>query len=209
MKKLISLIGVISILLTMSVSVFANVVATEYIITNNGKPLFSNEEVFVENDMVYLPLEELLDKLEITKNPYSYLHIENNKFSLYIEGGSTDDIYNMEIGKRQIVYTQSPVTYAPATRETMYAPILRNDLIYIPFEYMDYIFNSRFYDSGLYHIELKSDIEQQDIKKIDDGSVAMEAPAENSYIGWLIGGGAVVFVIGFVIGYNVRKKKQK
>lgn len=201
MKKIISLVCFMAVILIMSISVFAN----EYVVTNNGKQLFFAKGIVAENDTVYLPLEELLDKLGITKSSDNYyLHIENNRFSLYIAGGSNDDIYNMEIGKKQIVYTQSPKTVAPATRDTIYAPILRNDLIYIPFEYIDYIFNSPFDDTGLYHIELKNGVEQVNNSETHDDNANMASATANTYNGWAAG--SVVFVVLFVIGYIAVKK---
>ncbi len=190
-------VSFIAILIIFSVSVFANVASTEYSITNNGKQILSDEAIFVEKDVVYLPLEELLDKLEFSKNPYNYFRTENNKFEIFIYGGYTGDIYNMEIGKKQIVYTQSPVTYAPGTRETMEAPVLRNGLIYIPFEYVKYIFNS----SGLYHIVFEGNTKQADIEKT-------KIPAENSYNGWIIGGVTVIVALAFITGYCIGRKKQ-
>lgn len=203
MKKVVCLLCVISILLIMSVSVFANIPATKYLIVNNGKQLFSNEEVFVENDMIYLPLEELLDKLDFSKNPYSYLHIENNKFALYFYGANTSDVYNMEIGNNQIVYTQSPVTYSPATRETMYAPLLKNNLIYIPFEYIHYIFNM----TGLYHIEMKSSIEQN-VKNSDD-TLSANKLTDKIFNTLIIGGVIILLVFAFIIGCSIGKKNKQ
>lgn len=202
MKKVVCLLCVISILLIMSVSIFANIPATKYLIVNDGKQLFSNEEVFVENDMIYLPLEELLSKLEFTKKPYNYLHVEDNKFALYFYGANTSDVYNMEIGNNQIVYTQSPVTYSPATRETVYAPVLKNNLIYIPFEYIHYIFNM----TGLYHIEMKSSIEQN-VKNPDDALSANEL-TDNIFNTWIIGGFIILLLFAFIIGYCIGKKNK-
>lgn len=207
MKKIVSIIGVIAILFTMQTVISAN----EFVIMNNGEQLIFTNGILLEDDMLYLPLEELLNKLGITENPDNYLNTEGNKFSLYIEGGSNEDIYNMEINKKEIHYTQSPETYASAARETEYAPVLRNGLIYIPFEYVDYIFNTPF--EGIYHIEClnsqSENIIREDNTKIDDGAVSIEVPGEIPCVVWVIGGAVAIFVIAFVVGYKVCKKSRR
>jgi len=102
---------------------------------------------------------------------------------LYIANDQYPDIYNMEIGKKEIVYTQEPQTFSSATRETKYAPMLRNNLIYIPFEFIEYIIPFEKYGLDLVNTNIKY-----------------------SSLLWIIGG---ILLLVFIVSYRLFKKQGK
>lgn len=101
-------------------------------ITNNGELLVLDNKPFVEDGMVYLPLEELVEKL----NPQNEIQTEDEEIAIHIENSL--DEYLVQTGRKEIQYTQ-PDPVALAARNTNYAPIEKNGLVYIPYEYAQYL----------------------------------------------------------------------
>lgn len=101
-------------------------------ITNNGELLVLDNKPFVEDGMVYLPLEELVEKL----NPQNEIQTEGEEIAIHIENSL--DEYLVQTGRKEIQYTQ-PDPVALAARNTNYAPIEKNGLVYIPYEYAQYL----------------------------------------------------------------------
>ncbi len=173
------MLSVIASLLIVPIPSFAN----EFIVTSNDNELIFTKGILYEHNMIYLPTKELLDLLKISQSEENFFRKDGNKFSLYIANDQYPNIYNMEIGKKEIVYTQEPETFSPAIRETKYAPILSNDLIYIPFEFIEYIVPLEKYGLEWVNTNIK-----------------------NSSLVWIMGG---ILLLVFSIIYTLKKQGKK
>ncbi len=142
MKKILK---VLSVILLLSLFSGLNVFAEDYeikIYNNDVKLEFENKPFFYENS-VYVPLRELADKLgagnEILWN--------DGKITIYLDGHW--DYYEINIGKNEIHYDSvNSEINAMATRNMVNPPLLVNSSTYIPFEYIEAIFNrfDHYYD---------------------------------------------------------------
>ena len=150
MKKILSVILSLVMLLSMTSVVSAD--NNDFIITNNDEQLLFSNELIYQDDMLYVPFEELLKILEISV--WSEWNIKGDMLSFCLEKGA--DTYNMEIGKKEILINYPVPGNSTGENinppiETQYAPIRHNGDFYIPFEYVDYLFNIPFGDK--YKIE--------------------------------------------------------
>ena len=108
-------------------------------LTNNGKLISFKNKPFMEKEMAYFPLEELVVKLN-TENK-----VENNgeKYVIYVKDAMEN--YTVSADIKEIYYSGQ----GGARRQTEYAPILKENIIYIPYEYVRYIFaDANDYDIG-------------------------------------------------------------
>lgn len=120
---------------------------SEYIeITNNGEVIEFVNKPFIENDEVYLPLREMFEKLNVVNdikwndgkidirlanffNPY-----QNNEIT---DASKEEFFYEIEIDNANIVVNpNSNISYS---LDLVYVPILKNNITYIPFPYLDYM----------------------------------------------------------------------
>jgi len=150
MKKILSVILSLVMLLSMTSVVSAD--NNDFVITNNDEQLLFSNELIYQDDMLYVPFEELLKILEISV--WSEWNIKGDMLSFCLEKGA--DTYNMEIGKKEILINYPVPGNSTGENinppiETQYAPIRHNGDFYIPFEYVDYLFNIPFGDK--YKIE--------------------------------------------------------
>ena len=150
MKKIVSVILSLVMLLSMTSVVSAD--NNDFVITNNDEQLLFSNELIYQDDMLYVPFEELLKILEISV--WSKWNIKGDMLSFCLEEGA--DTYNMEIDKKEILINYPVPGNSTGENinppiETQYAPIRHNDVFYIPFEYIDYLFNIPFGDK--YKIE--------------------------------------------------------
>lgn len=131
----------------------------DIVVTYNGKNMkFSNEPFFYENT-VYLPLRELFGELGIPQNDKNRIEWHNGEITIYLDGH--EDYYKIEIGSPQIWYDAvADAVNALAIREEPGAPVLKDGITYIPFEYIEYILNrfDHFYDVGYVFGEINSKI---------------------------------------------------
>lgn len=109
--------------------------------TYNGQILSFNNEPYIllsgnesqkqnEKLMAYFPLEELCKKLN------SECETNGNKITIKIPGAN--DNYEIEVNKNQIFY--NPVDKGnTGTRETKFSPEIKNNILYIPYEFIEYI----------------------------------------------------------------------
>lgn len=175
--KVTQVLSTILAVIILSTTVFASgVLATEILKKNNSENT-PNIEVrhngflvkltnkpFIENNTLYLPLRELLEKTGLVDNEASYIKWDNGKIALCITEGYNfpeyDDsgniignrpvnlqyYYGIEIDKAE--YTLNPAGTLPEERhhlslskEMTNAPILKDNVTYIPYEYIDYMVN--------------------------------------------------------------------
>ena len=133
-------------------------------VRHNGFLVKLTNKPFIENNTLYLPLRELLEKTGLADDEGSYIKWDNGKIALCITEGYNfpeyDDsgniignrpvnlqyYYGIEIGKAE--YKLKPSGTLPEARhhlsmskEMTNAPILRDNVTYIPYEYIDYMVN--------------------------------------------------------------------
>ena len=150
MKKILSLV-LIGIMLLSSISVFATDYGMNIEIYNNGTLLELINEPFVENEVLYLPLRELFEKLEIVDNKDSYINQDNGKIEIMaIEKADNKDLayhYGIEIDKAEYVLNPGKGELYQQKfnisnkKEMKDAPILVGDKTYVPYEYVDCMIN--------------------------------------------------------------------
>lgn len=106
-------------------------------LTYNGELITFKNKPIIENDMVYFPLEELLKKV----NSKNYIKKEGQETVIYIENST--DYYRIKVGLKELnkgrIEQLDPVARSSAKRDTTYSPILKNKIVYIPYEYVKYI----------------------------------------------------------------------
>ena len=100
----------------------------------NGEPIVFENKPFIKNEMVYFPLDELIKKA----NPANHVEYGEDEISIHIE--DSIDLYKIAVNQAEIIY--HPIEQLPngyAVRDTNYAPVLKNKVVYIPYEYVQYI----------------------------------------------------------------------
>ena len=126
-------------------------------LTFNGELLKFNTEPYVLSEtmstgysgqlMAFFPLEELCQKLGA--------ECEKNLNEAVIKIPGANDNYRISLGKNEIYYES--LIGASATRETKTAPEAKNSTLYIPYEFIEYIFidanNYDIFGSTLYKSE--------------------------------------------------------
>ena len=102
---------------------------------------------FNTQTMAFFPLEELCQKLGA--------ECEKNLNEAVIKIPGANDNYRISLGKNEIYYES--LIGASATRETKFAPEAKNNALYIPYEFIEYIFidgnNYDIFGSTLYKNE--------------------------------------------------------
>lgn len=82
--------------------------------------------------MAYFPLEELAEKIDYLTE----IKTEDNKITVILP--QANDKYELEINKKEIFY--NPLSgINSGRREIVFAPVKKGDTIYIPYEYIEYI----------------------------------------------------------------------
>lgn len=153
-RKLFSVISVCVAVIMLSSTVFGNEISKSNNLTveifNTGEQVKLTNHPFIENDTVYLPLREFMQRLGM--NDETGIVWDNGIITLYLEGHS--DYYVIEIDKKQIQYDSlEHLPNSLAIMDVENPPLLVNDKTYIPYEYINFIFN-RFGDSHLIDYEI-------------------------------------------------------
>ncbi len=183
-NKFAHIISIILSVLFLSATVFSGGVLANDIFNAKNNENYLNIEVlhnnhlvkltnkpFYKDDILYLPLKELLEKTGLLSHNNCRLEWNNGKITIYIAEGdnipqydSNTNItgnepavlnycYEIEIGKAEFIINPegSPMHTSnnPLYKEHLnkkvkmqYAPVLKNDVTYIPYEYVDYMINS-------------------------------------------------------------------
>lgn len=120
-------------------------------IYNNGSLIELSNKPFVKYGVVYLPLRELFEKLEIVNNTDSYINWDNGKIEILAteiaDNKNLSYHYGIEIDKSE--YTLNPGNEemyqskwgVSNTKKMTNSPILIDSRTYIPFEYVEYMIN--------------------------------------------------------------------
>ena len=165
-SKMMSLVMAIFVAVTMlcATVVLASVVneAPEQFkieVKHGDKILQLDNKPFVYEGTVYLPLRELFEKIGFMENENSFIQWDNGKIYMcltenvekpdYVEYGS--DIkylsyyYGIEIGKAEYKLNPPEIVQKKydfdSSKKTNHAPILKDGVTYIPFEFVEYLVN--------------------------------------------------------------------
>ncbi len=144
-SKIMSVLSAVIAVVLLSTTVFASGVlaalaADDYTveILNNGEKIELVNKPFIENDEVYVPIRETFEKVGAMEDETAYIDYDDGKVTVYFGDNydGSDDRYELEIGAAQVIYNpSSELPNSRATREMNNAPILRNDITYIPYSY--------------------------------------------------------------------------
>ena len=133
-------------------------------VRHNGYLVALTNKPFFENNVLYMPLRELFEKTGLVDNEDSYIKWDNGKIILCLtEGDNVPEYdkfgnvsgnkpikiqyyYGIEIGKAE--YILNPGGTLPEHRQHLSqrkdmtnAPILKDNVTYIPYEYVEYMVN--------------------------------------------------------------------
>lgn len=135
---------------------------TNYFIelTNNGEKLELNNEPFVKNKAVYVPLRELFEKIGVMNNENSYINWNNGILEVGIGeiAANTPLVvkFRMEIGKTELLCNPNDImSYMDVTPEqSQNPPILKYGITYIPFNFAEAMLNTRTGSAGLLEYDI-------------------------------------------------------
>ena len=107
------------------------------VITNYGEKIELVNKPFVENHMIYLPLRELLEQIGAMNTTGNKIEWNNGKISIDIE----NIFFEIEIGSdtMQINNKGDMGEYISIAADACSVPVLKDDITYVPFDYIDYI----------------------------------------------------------------------
>ena len=144
-SRFMSVISAVIAVVMLATTVFASGVLSDLTTDNYTVEILSGGEKteltnkpFIENNTVYIPLREFMQKSGIDDE--SSIVWNNGTISLYLKGHT--DYYTIEIGNKIIQYTSvENSANSLATREVENPPLLLNSTTFIPYEYIGFIFN--------------------------------------------------------------------
>lgn len=152
-KNLTAMISVIIILSVFSLGTIAMAdidkeVDYTLLITNNDSAILLENEPFVENGEVYVPLRELFTKLGFMSHTDAKMEWNDGVVLIYLveenlneDAGSahTSYMYKIEIGKNELIINPDELVSMQRSYEFVepmnLAPILKGNTTYIPFTY--------------------------------------------------------------------------
>ena len=138
--------------------------SNEIEVRDNGKLIEFKNNLFIKNGIVYLPLRELMENTGLVGNDNTYINWENGKITVSMSESTNrpefDDngrekgseivallyCYGLEIGKSELIL--NPLESIPENRQYKSisnsmenAPIIKNGITYIPYEYVEIMIN--------------------------------------------------------------------
>ena len=158
-SKLISVLSAMLAVVMLSTTVLASGVLSGLAednytieITNRGEKMELTNKPFIENGEVYLPLREIFEKVGALKNPSSEIRWSDGSISIILLPEREEQIdgkigldFQMLIGNnklmRRIVHGDFESDYKPYRMWN--GPVLKNSTTYIPFEYVDFMLNTK------------------------------------------------------------------
>ena len=165
-SKMMSLVMAILVAVTMlcATVVLASVVneAPEQFkieVKHGNTVLQLDNKPFVYEGTVFLPLRELFEKIGLMENENSFIQWDNGKIYMcvvenvekpdYVEYGSEikylSYYYGIEIGKAEYILNPPEIMQKKynfdSSKKTNHAPMLKDGVTYIPFEYVEYLVN--------------------------------------------------------------------
>lgn len=124
----------------------------------NETPLIFENHPFFQNRTVYLPMTELFEKIGVAEK--IKITYDGGKIHMEIEGHQNH--YDIAILKNSITYSYFYPGSNHQVSETItpYAPLLVDDMVYIPFDYIDWILNryNDMYDISFVFADINSKV---------------------------------------------------
>lgn len=143
-SKLMSVISAVIAVVMLSTTVFASgivsdLTADKYIIqiTENNKKLDFYNKPYFNNEVIFLPMRETLEKLGIIDGNSNKIEWNNGNIMIIVGDQSIGLTIGSEVMK--INPLGADAGYISASADVVNTPILRGNVTYIPFEYIDYI----------------------------------------------------------------------
>ncbi len=152
-SRLMSALSVAVALVLLSTSVLASGVLSGLTEKHYTVTLISKGEVIelagkplIENGEVYLPLRETFEKVGFLEDTESYMNWDNGRveFCLVANDNGTilRSVWAVEIGRNALILNAFDDTPPETTKSFANAPILRENLTYIPYSYFLYLINA-------------------------------------------------------------------
>ncbi len=149
-SKIMSIISVLMSIIILSSTAFANgilsgIIKDEYaaLVINNGQSIEFKNQPFIKNGELYVPLRETLENLNFMDNEESSITWESGNIKIVLAEKSQDTIilyhYKITMGKAEIIENATYSLSGQDISMTIYmtnAPILKNSVTYVPYEYI-------------------------------------------------------------------------
>lgn len=162
--KIMSAISFLMAVVILSSTAFANgifsgIIKDEYaaLVTNNGQSIEFKNKPFIKNGELYVPLRETFENLDFLDNEESSITWDNGDITITLVEKSQDLLliynYKIIIGQSQLIQNAKPTLLGQDLGITVYmtnAPILKNSVTYVPYEYIRHIISN-----------MTNDLEQQ------------------------------------------------
>ena len=154
--KIMSAISFLMAVVILSSTAFANgifsgLIKDEYaaLVKNNGQSIEFKNNPFIKNGELYVPLRETLENLDFLDNEESSITWENGDITITLAEKSQDLLliynYKIVIGQSQLIENAKPTILGQDLGITVYminAPILKNSVTYVPYEYIRHIISN-------------------------------------------------------------------
>lgn len=153
-SRLMSVLSAVLAVCMFGTTVFASGVLSDFAaddytveILNNGKKIELENKPFIENGEVYLPLREIFYKLGFMDNEECYMEWNNGRIEFCIADKSENtefvSVWAVEIGRNELIYNAFERTPSIETTQSFInAPVLKEDLTYIPYSYVEFLLNA-------------------------------------------------------------------
>ncbi len=151
--RVMSAVSAVVAVLMLAATVFASgaladLAAEDYTveITGGGEKIELANKPFIENGEVYLPLREIFAKMGFADNPENEIRWNDGSITIIIKPmkGTAPNVvtyeYNIQVGKNEITGRRWSHLFGYddyLTENTWNAPLLRNSVVYVPYEYVD------------------------------------------------------------------------
>lgn len=149
-SKIMSIISVLMSIIILSSTAFANgilsgIIKDEYaaLVTNNGQTMEFKNQPFIKNGELYVPLRETFENLDFLDNEESSITWDNRDITITLAEKSQDLLiiynYKITIGQSQLIENAKPTLLGQDLStiiKTTNAPILKNSVTYVPYEYI-------------------------------------------------------------------------
>lgn len=188
-------------------------------VRHNGFLVRLENKPFSENDTLYLPLRELFEKTGLLDDENSYIRWDNGKILFcIIEGDNIPEYdnfgeiignrpvkiqycYGIEIGKTEYILNSAEILpegrkHLSINTEMNNAPILKDGVTYIPYEYIDYMVNKVMRNHKIIVWEDVGDIKDEDISNVENMTYEdirnLQISVDNGHSPWRLDAAEVI-----------------
>lgn len=148
-KKTSGLVSVLSVVIAVTMlgtsvlasGMLSDLRADDYTIeiTNNGEKIKFDSKPFIENDEVYLPLRETLEKINAIDNQTTKIEWNNGIIDIFLQSENGLKQYSLKIGSEIMYVNLNTKQITSISNNMVNVPILRNGIAYISYDYFDYM----------------------------------------------------------------------